>query len=58
MKIKFEVEINYQPINNQYGALIKHGNTTVFEVNEVAYKAVLDCLSRFISGYFKEKNEK
>lgn len=30
----FTIEVNYQPLNKLYGALIQEGNVTIFEVDE------------------------
>lgn len=37
---QFDIQVNYQPLNKLYGALIKLGNVTVFEVDKDIHKAI------------------
>ena len=44
----FNIEISYQPMNEQYGALIKHGNTNIFQVDENLIVAIDKALKIFL----------
>ena len=50
---KFNIEVSYQPINEQWGALIKQGNVNIFMVDENPLVAVEKCVNQFFPLSFQ-----